>query len=130
MVRKFAFGVISAALLSGAGYSGPARAQTPSYIVFFPEWSGAIDHAALKTINDAATAAKAPGARVTVTGHADNKGSQAANEDLSRLRAQVVMDALVADGVPSAQISAGAGGQLATVGVIDRRVEIAVSNGR
>ena len=130
MVRNFVFAVTSAAMLAGLALAGSAHAQTPSYIVFFPEWSGAIDHAALETIGHAAEAAKAPGARVTVVGHADNKGTQMANDDLSQLRAQLVMDALVADGVPAAQISAGKGGQLATAGLIDRRVEITVTKGR
>jgi outer membrane protein OmpA-like peptidoglycan-associated protein len=126
MIRKMLLAALAAALVTSAA----AQAATPSFVVFFPEWSGALDDAAQAVLHQAAAiAAHDPSKRLTVTGYADNKGSQAANQDLSQLRAQVVVDALLADGVTQAQISTGPSGQLPASGVIGRRVEIVVTSG-
>lgn len=85
--------------------AGPALAGTKS-VVFFTTWSAGLDAPALAVVAGAARAALAqPAAKVTVTGSTDPDGSAAANDLLSRLRAQVVKDALVADGVPAARIA-------------------------
>ena len=105
----------------------PAKAQAPVQIVFFPDWSGAMDDAAKAVIEHAADAAKqAPKATITVTGYADAKGSAKANQFLAKLRAQRVIDALVDDGVPAAHLKMVAAGKQPETGVVGRRVEIAI----
>ena len=104
----------------------PALAQ-PAHIVFFPDWSGAIDEAAQNVIGQAATAAKqSPDKDITVTGYADSSGSAQANIYLTQLRAQRVIDAMVADGVPASRLKMVAAGRQARAGVASRRVEIAI----
>ena len=48
---------------------------------------------------------------VMVSGHTDTSGSSAYNENLSRRRAQVVYDALLANGVPADRITSQAYGE-------------------
>ncbi len=106
----------------------PALAQPPVLVVFFPDWSGAIDNAATRVIGQAADIAKqSPGSTITVTGYADNTGSAAANVYLTQLRAQRVIDGLIADGVPSQSLKLVAAGKQAETGIASRRVEIAIS---
>jgi outer membrane protein OmpA-like peptidoglycan-associated protein len=83
----------------------PARARAKAYPVFFQPWSAAISDTAAQTIKTAARAALAdPAAPVRVTGSADTVGSRLANKYMSETRAQVVSDALVADGVAAQRI--------------------------
>lgn len=99
------------------------------YVVFFPEWSAQLDPAASGSIAGAAARAKRhPGQPVIVTGFADLTGSVQANQDISGLRAQVVVDALVADGVPAGDIQKQAAGSVdyALNSQESRRVEILV----
>jgi outer membrane protein OmpA-like peptidoglycan-associated protein len=104
----------------------PALAQ-PARIVFFPDWSGAIDDSAQHVIAEAAAAAKqSPDARITVTGYADSTGSEQANIYLTQLRAQRVIDAMVADGVPASRLKMVAAGRQEEPGVASRRVEISI----
>ena len=108
--------------------AGPARA--PNYIVFFKEWSAAIDKPASSVIRAAAKAAQAnPNAAVHVTGFADTTGSSKANEYLTELRAQVVTDALQADGVAADRIQQAAAGSVPSIGTKQesRRVTISLS---
>lgn len=110
--------------------AGPAMAATKS-VVFFTDWSARLDKAALAVIAGAAQAALAqPQALVTVVGAADPDGSNAANDLVSRLRAEVVKDALVADGVPAARITARGVGVKAYTGskLESRRAIIRVGN--
>jgi outer membrane protein OmpA-like peptidoglycan-associated protein len=98
-------------------------------IVFFQEWSAAIDAPAASAINAAAEWAKDhPGDTVKVTGYADPTGSVAANDYMSRTRAQVVSDQLVTDGVPIGRIVIGAQGAtgFTMTSQESRRVEIAI----
>ncbi|HUZ63104.1 MAG TPA: OmpA family protein [Acetobacteraceae bacterium] len=114
-------------LLAGCAASAPA--PVPHVVVFFPEWSAAIDAAAGRAIDGAARAAHAaPAQSVVVTGFADPAGSRKANLDLSRLRAQVVIDRLEADGVAAARIRRAAAGptSFALSAQESRRVEISV----
>jgi outer membrane protein OmpA-like peptidoglycan-associated protein len=104
----------------------PALAQQ-TRIVFFPDWSGAIDDSAKSVIDQAAAAAKqSPGAGITVTGYADSTGSAQANIYLTQLRAQRVIDAMVADGVPASRLKMVAAGRQEEPGVASRRVEILI----
>lgn len=105
----------------------PALAQPPVLVVFFPDWSGAIDNAANRVIGQAATLAKTTQGTVTVTGYADSTGSTQANIYLTQLRAQRVIDGLEADGVPSSRLKLVAAGKQEEAGVASRRVEIAIS---
>jgi outer membrane protein OmpA-like peptidoglycan-associated protein len=105
----------------------PALAQPPVLIVFFPDWSGAIDNAATRVIGQAADLAKQnPSARITVTGYADNTGSSTANIYLTQLRAQRVIDGLIADGIAARRLKLVAAGGQTGAGVVSRRVEIAI----
>lgn len=84
------------ALLAPTAHAQP----NPNFVVFFQEWSAGFDDAAQHVIADAADWAKThPRSRVQVTGFADTTGSRKANQLLTELRAQVVLDQLAADGV-------------------------------
>ncbi|HEY0206439.1 MAG TPA: OmpA family protein [Acetobacteraceae bacterium] len=98
----------------------------PSFLVFYTPFSANIDTEALRIVGEAAKAAKADPARaVFVLGYADQAGSTEANRTLTRLRAQVVRDTLVADGVPADRIILQPkGAQGGDPGVESRRVEI------
>ncbi len=110
--------------------SAAALAAGPRHIVvFFGSWSARLDDPAMKAIQGAADWAKQhPDKPLTVIGYASTVGGSQANEDLSKLRAQIVSDTLVADGVPADRIRRRA------LGAVDytldpqetRRVEIAL----
>jgi outer membrane protein OmpA-like peptidoglycan-associated protein len=105
--------------------SGP----THKVVVFFQEWSAALDPAATAAVGAAAQLAKdRPGAQLEVTGFADPKGSGQANDSMSLTRAQVVADQLVADGVNRARIVLSARGatDFTQTSQESRRVEIAI----
>jgi outer membrane protein OmpA-like peptidoglycan-associated protein len=99
------------------------------YVLFFQDWSAQLDDAGRSTIDQAAAQAKSlPSATVLVAGFADPVGTPQANIDMSRLRAQVVTDALVGAGLPRDRIQLRARG---SVGFVDaslesRRVEVSV----
>ena len=112
---------------------GACTASAPSapqrYIVFFQEWSAAIDPPAVTAITGAAQWAKDhPTAVIKVIGYADPTGSVTANEYMSRTRAQVVADQLVTDGVDRSRIVLGAQGAtgFTLTSQESRRVEIAI----
>lgn len=90
-----------------------AEAATPAqaFVVFFQEWSAALDRPAQTVIRDAAAYARShPREIVHVNGYADPTGSRKANTLLAELRMQVVIDGLHADGVPqSRMVGHGAG---------------------
>ena len=116
------------ALSSCSGLMNSAPEKT--YVVFFTERSTTIDGAGLKVIADAARESKAsPAKPVTVLGYTDSVGSAAADQTLSAERAEVVAEALIADGIPSATVRREGRGQThEDPGVASRRVEIAVGN--
>jgi outer membrane protein OmpA-like peptidoglycan-associated protein len=106
-------------------------APTPSHkvLVFFQEWSAAIDAPASSAITAAAQWAKDhPADAIKVTGYADPTGSAAANDYMSRTRAQVVADQLVTDGIDRSRIVISAQGATAFTQTTQesRRVEIAI----
>jgi outer membrane protein OmpA-like peptidoglycan-associated protein len=112
-----------------AAQTGARSADEQKYLVFFQEWSAQLDTPAQGAITAAAAEAKAhPTEHVTVTGFADPTGSPQANVEISRLRAQVVSDALVSNGVDQARISRSARGatEFMANSLESRRVEIAV----
>ena len=98
----------------------------PSFLVFYTPFSANIDIEAQRIVGEAAKAAKAEPTRVVfVLSYADQLGSTEANRTLTRLRAQVVRDMLVADGVSTDRIILQPkGAQGGDPGVESRRVEI------
>jgi outer membrane protein OmpA-like peptidoglycan-associated protein len=119
---------IMSVALHGA-QSQAADAPTQKVVIYFQEWSAAFDDSALATIAKAADFAKAhPRLSIHVAGFADPTGSKQANILMSELRAQVVVDQLVQDGVPAGSIGqVGRGSvQFALSSQESRRVEISV----
>jgi len=126
-MRRFA--AICLLLVLSACAQGP-DVGTNRQVVFFQEWSANLDTEAQAAVDAAAAIVKQhPGVPVTVIGFADPDGSPQANIDISRLRAQVVVDALIKDGVPAGQITRQAKGSTAFVSMSleSRRVEIVVN---
>ncbi len=109
---------------------GTPAAAGVSFAVYFQEWSAGLDAAGRKAVAQAAEQARRnPGVPIVVTGFAANDtGSNAANQLLSRTRAQVVIDQLREDGADSHRIRLAANG--ATAYQLDpveaRRVTISV----
>jgi outer membrane protein OmpA-like peptidoglycan-associated protein len=98
-------GLTGCASIGSLPFMGPPPVTSPATPVFFQPLSAALDAPALSTISSVAKAANnQPDARIIVTGAADNVGSAQANKYLSEARAQMVADALAADGISSARI--------------------------
>ena len=77
------------------------------YVVFFRGSSAQMEDAAEAVLVGAANwAKKHPDMPVIVASYADPYGSEKANADFTRLRAQVVVDGLVANGVMASRIAA------------------------
>jgi hypothetical protein len=95
-----------AAIIAAASFSAQAHAgQKPIGVVFFTEWSAFPDRAAKQVISESKAVIDGnKHAIVTVTGYADASVSTKAGLLLSKLRARIVMDMLVAQGVPAAQL--------------------------
>lgn len=100
--------------------------------IFFEAWSALIEEPARVALTEVATYIKAnPRIPVLVVGYSDPRGSAEANMILSRLRARVVADTLVANGVPRNRIRILYRG--ATPGfesLESRRVEVRVDRGQ
>ena len=114
-------------VLAGAACAPMGSATPgPGFIVFYTPFSAALDGDATKLVAEAAKAAQAePSRRVVVLGYADRVGSPESNRTLTRLRAEVVRDTLVADGIAASRISLQPrGSQGGDPGVESRRVEI------
>jgi outer membrane protein OmpA-like peptidoglycan-associated protein len=121
-------GMLLVVSLAACGTFG-IGAQQPHIIVFFQAFSADLDASAKKSIGLAADWAKQhPGAPLLVIGYASSDGTAQGNKDLSRLRAEIVSDTLIADGIAPARIHRRA------LGAVDyrldpqetRRVEIAL----
>jgi outer membrane protein OmpA-like peptidoglycan-associated protein len=115
-----------------AATTSPYAADPPAqkFVVFFGEWSAALDDNAQAVISNAAAGVKShPGNVAHVNGFADPTGSREANILLSELRAQVVVDQLQTDGVDPSRIQqAGHGSvQFALTSQESRRVEVSIS---
>ncbi len=101
-----------------------------AFLVFFEPWSVKLDAQGRAAIDGAAELArKSPSSTIHVVGFADPEGSTAANIELSRLRAQLVVDELVKAGVPQARIRQSGRGptDFAQSSLESRRVEITIS---
>jgi outer membrane protein OmpA-like peptidoglycan-associated protein len=111
--------------LSACSLFGPSG---PHYVVFFQERSAQLDAPARGVIAQVARRANAaPAAPVEVRGYTDSAGSPQADVSLSRERAQVVADALAAQGVAANRLVRKGQGQTgANPGIASRRVEITV----
>ncbi len=93
-------------LLGACAIFGAATPVGQTYFVFFTANSAQLDQPALNVIAAAAAAAtRQPDMEVRVGGFTDPVGSAQANLDLSKLRAQVVADQLVKDGLPVSRIA-------------------------
>ena len=109
--------------------AGFAADPPQKFVVFFQEWSAAIDEPAQGVITNAAEWLKShPGYVARVAGFADPTGSKQANILLSDLRAQVVVDQLRTDGVDAKRIRQRGRGsvQFALTSQESRRVEISI----
>ncbi len=83
----------------------PAPLPAP-FVVYFDFDKTTITGAAAQIISDAARAFRTFKAiEIIATGHADRAGSTSYNEALSQKRVEAVQAALIAEGVPSGQIS-------------------------
>ncbi len=111
---------------------GAARAAEPpaqKFVVFFQSWSAAIDDSAQSVITQAAEWVKShPGNTAHVNGFASTVGGREANILLADLRAQVVVDQLIEDGVAATRIKQRGHGpvQFALTPQESRRVEISI----
>jgi len=134
VMRRFVIPLLLlCALIPGIALS-TAHAQAPhqapqgrKFVVYFEEWSAGIDDNARGVIVDAAQhALSVPRVSVQVTGFADPTGSRRANELLSQLRAQRVLDFLRDQGIASARITTAGRGPtaFALTSQESRRVEI------
>ena len=116
------------AILLSPGLAHAADAPQ-KFVVFFQQWSAALDDSAQDVITHAADLAKAqPTAVVHVNGFADPTGSKRANELLTDLRAQMVADQLQTDGIDPKRIRQRGHGsvQYALTSQESRRVEISI----
>ncbi len=128
-LTAFCLVAIMSVALHGAGARAADAVPTQKVVVYFQEWSAAMDDSALASIAKAASYAKAhPGLPIHVAGFADPTGSKQANILMSELRAQVVVDQLVTDGVAPHSIGQIGHGsvQFALTSQESRRVEISV----
>ena len=146
ILTKAAFGAALLALAACADTPAPVTAMAPAPAaapaapvdpnralpIFFEPWSAALEESAQVALRQAADRIKAnPRAPVLVVGFADPRGSREANMILSRLRARVVADTLIGNGVPNARIRILYRG--ATPGfesVENRRVEVRLDRGQ
>ena len=111
------------------GSARAADAPSQKFVVFFQEWSAALDDSAQSVIGQAAEWVKSqPGNVAHVNGFADPTGSKRANALLSDLRAQMVVDQLQTDGVDAKRIRQRGHGsvQFALTSQESRRVEISI----
>jgi outer membrane protein OmpA-like peptidoglycan-associated protein len=122
-------GILILLLCAVTGSAGAADAPQQKLVVYFQEWSAAMDDNAQAVITHAADFVKShPGTAVHVNGFADPTGSKAANILMADLRAQVVVDQLVTDGVDPRLVKQRGHGsvQFALTSQESRRVEISV----
>lgn len=116
-------------LLLAVTLAGPASAQERKFVIFFQEWSAALEDAALAVITEAAhLALETNRGIVRVTGFADPNGGRQSNVLLSQLRAQRVVDHLLEEGLHASRVAQSGRGpvKFAILAQESRRVEIVV----
>jgi outer membrane protein OmpA-like peptidoglycan-associated protein len=125
-MRKLVIGLLLLVAACANQHPGTHR-----QLVYFTEWSAKLDETAQAAVTASADFVKQhPAGVISVIGYADPEGSSQANLDLSRARAQMVVDALIAAGVPAERIRRDAKGETAYVqnSLESRRVEIVFGN--
>ena len=128
-MRRLGILLLLSCAVAASAHAADAPAQR--FVVYFQEWSAALDDPARSVIGQAAEWVKShPGNVAHVNGFADPTGSKRANELLSDLRAQVVVDQLQTDGIDPKRLRQRGHGsvQFALTSQESRRVEI--STGR
>jgi outer membrane protein OmpA-like peptidoglycan-associated protein len=128
MTKAALFAAVSLLVSATAGCSRAADA--PAGVVYFTEWSALLDDAARGTIQQAATLINKGSAPVTITGYADVTGSTEANRLVSTLRAQMVIDQLVADGVPATRLRRADRGATPDIGGLNESRRVLISIGQ
>ncbi len=120
------FGAVLGGMAACVPAAQPVTPDTPAYVVFFTPFSADLDDGAKSVITDASQAAQArPGRRIVVAGYADRIGVPDTNQTLTKLRAQIVADGLVAKGVDRGRIVLQPKGSVGgDPGVESRRVMI------
>ena len=117
-------------LIAATGTPRAADAPPQRFDVFFQEWSASLDDPAQSVISQAADWVKAhPGYVAHVNGFASTIGSRQANILLADLRAQIVVDQLVSDGLAAVRIRQRGRGPVpfTLTAQESRRVEIRVN---
>ena len=123
-------GLLLLLLCAATGSARAVDVPAQKFVVFFQEWSAAIDDPAQTVISQAADWVKShPGNIAHVHGFASTVGSRQANVLLADLRAQVVADQLQTDGIDPKQIVQRGHGpvEFALTPQESRRVEISIS---
>ena len=117
---------LAAALLSATVVTGAHAAPQPVGVVYFTQWSALLDDAATTAISNIAKDMASKPGKITVTGYADTTGSNEANDLLSKLRAQMVIDLLKTDGVAANRLKRADKGATPDIGGLNesRRVLI------
>jgi outer membrane protein OmpA-like peptidoglycan-associated protein len=111
--------------------TGPAEAvgELPRYLVYFDEFSAYLSPSAKDTIAQAASRAKAAGAKaITVQARASATGTPQTNMYLAQTRSSIVADQLEADGIAKSTIKQQPIGQTGSSdpSVFNRRVDIII----
>jgi outer membrane protein OmpA-like peptidoglycan-associated protein len=123
------FGLMLLLLCAAPGDAYATDPPLEKFVVYFQGWSAAIDDPALAVIRQAAERVKShPGEVADVNGFASTIGSRQANLLLADLRAQVVVDQLLADGVDPNSVRQSGHGPVPFILIPEesRRVEISI----
>lgn len=107
-------------------FEGDWKAEIEGQQILFPVGSSRLAESQLKVIEELAQRLRAAPVHVEIVGHADRTGVDAINSQLSRARAEAVMRALTARGVPPEQLRIEGAG----TGEEGRTVTFSVTGGR
>ena len=126
LVSAVAVGAGAQAPKTGPGKPG---AELPRYLVYFDEFSAYLSPRSKRIIAQAASRAKAAGAKaITVQARASATGTAQTNMYLAETRSSIVADQLEADGIAKAMITQQPIGQTGSSdpSVFNRRVDIII----
>jgi outer membrane protein OmpA-like peptidoglycan-associated protein len=115
------------ALLAAIPVTRAFAARQPLGVVYFTEWSALLDPAATGAIKTMAADLATKTGDITVTGYADTVGSNEANDLISKLRAQMVIDELKADGVAASRLKRADKGATPDIGGLNESRRVLVS---